>query len=489
MINWMQKHKKYLIPTIWISGIAFIGAGFVGWGAYDMNKDRSTSVAKVGNTPISIQEFHLKYNEVYNYLNSIGDKQLTQEEADKMGLDHMALTALIQETMLLNYAQDLGLSSNNEDVLKYIITSPSFQKDGKFDKELYLSNVKMFGLTPNEYENNLKKVITLDKLNHALNLPVTNQDKEMIASAYFMMDKISVDIITQNANDVSIDDNETHKYWENNKNNYMTKRAYILDTYFVTPHDINVSDSDLKSFYEKSRSQYRDENDKILSFDEAKDRVYQNYKFDFSKNEALKIYLSLKKGEKSTNKQMKVTEDDSNFPVLEITQSAKGEFIKPFEYENGNLIVKINTIEEPRIMSYEEAKYAVIKDYKKIKIASALETKAKEALANFHGKDIGYVSKGDIKSVDGLSEGEFSYFIDQIFQKNQPKGYVILDNKIVVYEITQQSLNNPEKAKEYASTIAKSSENLINSDLQQDLLNALQKRYKIEQYYKGGNVE
>ena len=48
MIEWMQKHKKSLIPTIWISTIAFVGAGFVGWGAYDMNANRAGSIARVG---------------------------------------------------------------------------------------------------------------------------------------------------------------------------------------------------------------------------------------------------------------------------------------------------------------------------------------------------------------------------------------------------------------------------------------------------------
>ena len=57
MITWMQKHKKYLVVTIWVSTIAFVGAGFVGWGAYDFNKSRATSIAKVGNIDISYQRF------------------------------------------------------------------------------------------------------------------------------------------------------------------------------------------------------------------------------------------------------------------------------------------------------------------------------------------------------------------------------------------------------------------------------------------------
>ena len=46
MITWMQRHKKWLIITIWISTIAFVGAGFVGWGAYDFGKSQGT-IAKV----------------------------------------------------------------------------------------------------------------------------------------------------------------------------------------------------------------------------------------------------------------------------------------------------------------------------------------------------------------------------------------------------------------------------------------------------------
>ena len=38
MITWMQRHKKWLVITIWISTIAFVGAGFVGWGSYEYGK-------------------------------------------------------------------------------------------------------------------------------------------------------------------------------------------------------------------------------------------------------------------------------------------------------------------------------------------------------------------------------------------------------------------------------------------------------------------
>ena len=52
MISWMQKHRKYLVITIWISTIAFVGAGFVGWGSFDYGS-MSGDVAKVGKVKVS----------------------------------------------------------------------------------------------------------------------------------------------------------------------------------------------------------------------------------------------------------------------------------------------------------------------------------------------------------------------------------------------------------------------------------------------------
>ena len=54
MITWMQKHKKYLVITIWISTIAFVGAGFVGWGAYKFGA-AADAIATVGETKVTYE--------------------------------------------------------------------------------------------------------------------------------------------------------------------------------------------------------------------------------------------------------------------------------------------------------------------------------------------------------------------------------------------------------------------------------------------------
>jgi len=66
MITWMQKHRKWLVVTMWISVISFVGAGAVGWGSYDFGKSGG-AIAKVGEYEITQKELQSQYNKYYNY--------------------------------------------------------------------------------------------------------------------------------------------------------------------------------------------------------------------------------------------------------------------------------------------------------------------------------------------------------------------------------------------------------------------------------------
>ena len=66
----MQRHRKYLVITIWISTIAFIGAGFVGWGQYSYG-DKAGAVAKVGDISITSAELQRSYSNLFNQYNQL----------------------------------------------------------------------------------------------------------------------------------------------------------------------------------------------------------------------------------------------------------------------------------------------------------------------------------------------------------------------------------------------------------------------------------
>ena len=227
MIEWMQKHKKSLIPTIWISTIAFVGAGFVGWGAYDMNANRAGSIARVGQISITNQELNTKYSELYNRLSAMSDGQFTQEQAKNMHLDQIAVDQLIGEAYFLNFAKDLGIQASEKDVAEFVVSSPNFQENGTFSKELYDNVVRNSGLTKKEFERNLQKTLTLQKLGKALMITPNSKIIEAFAASQLMKDKVSAEIIYADDN-ITFSDDELKKFWEGEKSRFMTEKKYSL---------------------------------------------------------------------------------------------------------------------------------------------------------------------------------------------------------------------------------------------------------------------
>lgn len=489
MINWMQTHKKKLIPAIWISTIAFVGAGFVGWGAYNSGFDNSGTVATVGKTKISSGDFQQKYNNLFNYLNSVTDGGMSQEKADTMKLDQVALAELIKETMQLNLAKDLGISATHEDIAKYLISMPEFQVAGIFDQELYTSSLKRVGLQPKNFEKSLEKSIILDKLNYSLNLPVNKDDLEAIASAYFMQDKISVEIVELNPDDLNTTEAEVKEYWEANKGDFKTPTVYDIDAVYVSSNE-SVKEDELKKYWEANKGAYLNSDDTLKTFEQAIEEVTKNYKLNISEEDALKKYIALKKGDLQTDIKLSVSDNNSTFPVNELTAARTGEFLKPFLYQDGYLVSKVSKVNPPREMTFQEAKVLATSVYKTVKADKELEKLANDKLTSFEGKDLGYVTRDSKISYGGINDGEFSMFLNELFNRPTTKpDFIKLGNKAIVYKITDQKLADSAKIDEYKENLLQNAFAVKNTELTSNLLQALQKRYEIRQFYKGSSNE
>ena len=484
MLSWMQKHKKYLVVTIWVSTIAFVGAGFVGWGAYDLNSNRATSVAKVGHRNISIQELQQKYDNLYQYYNNLFDGKLTQEKANELGLQNAALQATIQENLLLNFADDIGLSVSKDDILKYIIADPTFQKDGAFDKNLYYDILRRARINPTDFEENLKLTILLDKLRTILNLPASKEDIAMMEASFFMQDKLAIQIINANQSDIKIDEKELKDLWETNKNNYMTKTIYGLETYFIESNKNDVNQTTLSDYYNENKERYKGSDDKIKSFDEVKTEVVKDYNIEKSKTDALKKYTSIKKAELATNEFVSINEDNATFSLDEIKGAKVGEVIKPFTYKDGYLIVRVKSITPPQPMNFEQARAMVLEIYKDKKKKENLTAMAKESLQNFKGTNIGFISRDINGSISGLNESETRAFVSQLFETNNKKDYVILEDKAVTYDILEQRLLVDNIDNNYKQITQQNVTMLKNNELIKDLTNKLKKYYEIKEYIK-----
>ena len=485
MITWMQRHKKYLVITIWISTIAFVGAGFVGWGAYDLNKDRAASVAKVGHRTISVQEFQSAYATHYNFYNNLLGGKLTQEQAEQMGLDKIVMNTLVNQTLLLNYADELGLLATKEDVKERLKNTSTFQTDGVFNKDLYYSILKANRINPSDYENGLEKEILNAKLENFFKLTPSPKEIDLFASAFFMEDRLAIASVTLDANEVSLFEEYIKAYWEKNKSNYLTKKSYTLELLNLPASQVKFDDKTLEEFFTQEKHNYTFEDGKLMTFAEAKSKVAVDLRLKNDKKNALEAFLAFKKGETTANETKVIFEDDTLYPLDKIQVAAKDEVLKPLVIKDNYVIIKIKEIKFPEPMSYEMAKKDASRDLLEGLKSAALEKKAQVKLDNFTGSDIGFVSRDTVKSIAGLSEAKSAEFLSHVFDNTAKKGYKVIDGKAIVYEVLEQKLLNKDKAKQYVSLISENVLQVKQSELNQNLIKKLATAYKVEQYYKG----
>ncbi len=485
MITWMQRHKKYLVITIWISTIAFIGAGFVGWGAYDLNKDRASSVAKVGHRTISVQEFQTAYANQYNYLNNATGGQLTQEQAEQRGLDKMVIGSLINQALLLNLADDMGIIVTQEDIQDRLKNTPIFQTNGIFDKELYYSILKSNRTAPSDYEHNLEKEILVTKLLSFFQFSPTEREKSAFAASLLMEDKLAISTLVLSAQDLKYTEEDIRAFWEKNKANYLTQKRFVLETLTVVPSQETPDAKALEEFYAETKHNYKHDDGKLMSFDEAKSQLVTDFQLRNDKKRALEAFLAFKKGELKATEIKVIVENDPSFPLENISTLAQNEVAKPFVYNNEHLIVKVKEIKFPEVMSYEMAKPRAVEDFLAELKKTTLEKKAVASLEAFKGTNIGFVDRESAQAITGLNEAQAAEFLSYVFDNTQMKGYKILGDKAVLYEILEQKLLNKDKMQQYANLLDENVAKVKQADFNQNLIKKLAQSYKIEQYYKG----
>jgi len=485
MITWMQRHKKYLVVTIWISVIAFVGAGFVGWGAYDFNSDRASAIAKVENRKITVQEYQLAYANYYNFYNNMLGGGLTQEKADQMGLEKMVLDSIINETLILAYADEIGLRTTDEEVKNALASDTAFQKNGVFDKETYYRVIKQSQIKAKDYESGLKKQILLSKVQSILKLKPTDSEKKMFISSMFMKDRLAVDVIYLDSSEAVISEDEIKKYWDEHKTEYLSEKSYDLDTIIVGLSTKEIDENELKTFYQEKRHNYKSSEGKILSLDEARVNVEKDYRLKLSKREALETYLLFKKSQMNATGTKNVKISDTSFPMDKLVNAKVGEVLKPIATKDGYIVVKVRSINEPLPKPYLDAKAEILAQLQADKKISALKKKAEARLGIFKGKDIGFVSREAGKKIAGLSEAESLEFINFVFDNNKARNFKIIGNKAVLYQILEQNLLDDSKVEKYAALVNDTISQMKQAEINQNLVVNLKKRYDIEQYYKG----
>ena len=487
MITWMQRHKKWLIITIWISTIAFIGAGFVGWGQYSYG-DKASAVAKVGDVEISMSELQKTYSRIYQQYNQMLQGNFDEEKAKQFGVQKQAMQQLLQQALLLNLAKSYDLMITDIELFNVIKAQKVFYKNGVFDKETYKQVLSQNRLTPKEYESGLRKELLLQKTLALLPVKASSNEKKILDTLLSIADKIDYKVLSTDMIDVKPTDEQLEKFWEGIKDNFMTDVTYEIIVVTETPVVKEYDDTTIATYYKENRTHFKDSEGKIIPLDKAKDAVVNELNAKASKDAALRKYIAFKKGKLDPNvKTEKLTISASNNPLGDealqtVTKlSPTKPYAKPVLINNTYYIIELVKTNPAVAKSFADAKAEVLPLYIEQTKKEKLLALANTSLASFSGKTTDFITVNSIDKLNDLSKDEAAEFLQKLFISQKKKDFVTLkDGKVVLFNILEQKLLTNNNSNE-SDVITKIKSTMFS----EGLLKTLQNKYKTEIFIQG----
>jgi len=198
MLDLMRRKKQTIVIKVvfLIIVLSFIGTMFLVWGKGSDGGGRSGGyAAKVDGSRISLEEYQNSYQRIRNLYQQIYGQSLSAEMEKILGLRKIALDNLIESRLVMKEARSMGIKISDDEVAKSIEAIPAFQKDGKFDFNLYQQLLRGSRITPKDFEAGQKEELMLQKARQSIKDKVTVSDEDALAQYRKENDKIDLEYV------------------------------------------------------------------------------------------------------------------------------------------------------------------------------------------------------------------------------------------------------------------------------------------------------
>ena len=209
-----ERAKKLIFWTL----LSLIILAFVLWGAgsYKESAKVSDYRGSIFGRRVSSQEFQRIY------LSCLNDAKLRFGEAYNQILPLIDLNNQTWvKLILLEHAGKQRITASNQEVIQDIADSPLFQKDGKFNPEMYKRIVRYYlNLKPREFEEQARNNLILRKLFVQTTKDISLLDEEVLGAYKRDFEKVEINYIQVEAKDflpqVQISEEALKEYFQKN---------------------------------------------------------------------------------------------------------------------------------------------------------------------------------------------------------------------------------------------------------------------------------
>lgn len=161
MLRLMRKYSRSWFIALAIGAIVLV---FIFWGVGSMQSTAFQEVASVNGQPILFTAYEQQFREIVKQYQEQSRGELTEELIKAMRLKEIALNRLIDETLLLQAGERLGLGVNDAELRDQIRNYPFFQRHGHFDEKLYFLLLGRNHLSSADFEAQERRRLEIKKI-------------------------------------------------------------------------------------------------------------------------------------------------------------------------------------------------------------------------------------------------------------------------------------------------------------------------------------
>lgn len=184
---------------------------------------------------------------------------------DDAQLRQQVTQIMIDERVLLDTTQDWGLRAGDNLVRSFILSVPSFQRDGRFSQDLYDTTLRNRGMSQAMFEQRIRQDIVLNQIRQAVQSSAITTQLEIAESTRLSQQKRDISYVTITAEQLlstdPLDEEEVRTFYEDSGAQYMVPEKlslqYLLLDVDELAKTVAVDEQKLQGFFDQHANEFR----------------------------------------------------------------------------------------------------------------------------------------------------------------------------------------------------------------------------------------
>lgn len=250
----------------WIAWVivGFISIPFALWGIQEyLGVSGPQVVAKVGDQDITQQQLENNVERYRQQLRQLFGGGPLPEFLNDQSLRAQVLGSMIDDRVIVLHADTIGVRAGNSMVRNAIAALPGFQRDGRFDPDIYAMALQRQGMTPAGFESQIRQQLSAELLESTVtqtDFVAPNELAAYLALKYQQRDFAFLRLSQDRVTDVAVSDAAVRAAYDENPERFrqdaQVKLEYLALNLEALAAQVEVSEADVAEEYARNSAAF-----------------------------------------------------------------------------------------------------------------------------------------------------------------------------------------------------------------------------------------